>query len=278
MSPLSLLTLSRLLLSLLLLLLLSPSPILSSSPSSSPSSSSLTCGGLGVDLTPLSTHVPPTPPSLDQDLVWTNGNDWFGVHPCGAVEEVFCHGAMVCLYHTPLAFNEPSNITYSLINSSSSVVGEGGGGVEEEGVVMRVRNGAVCAATGEAWGVDLRFVCDRGVVEGRLVGMVQDDVCHYTGTVRTRYACGAEVEGEGEGGGRWSMGVMIGVAVGVTVVAVLVVVGCVGAAQRWRGGKTWPRENKLLEGEAGVEGSKVGGMVLQSTVQAVEMEGMREKV
>ena len=244
-SPLSLLPLPFP--SLLFLLLLLPHSALSQS-----------CGAFSIDLTPLSVPTPPTPPTRDLDLTFSNGAYWYGLHPCGTVDEVFCGGessaAMLCQYQRPLSFYRPDEVTW--LPYANNRTGE-------TGLTMHTANGVECQ--GAPVVADVHFVCDAGVVEGQLTEVVQDAACHYTAHVRSRYACEGVVGGEtAASAAGLGTGGKIGMAVGATVAAVLLCVGLAVLGQRWwRAGKTWPRDNQLLA-ETASEMSKTA-VEMQST-------------
>ena len=186
------------------------------------------------------------------------------------MDELFCGGesksAMLCQYQRPLSFYRPEEVTW--LPYSNNHTGE-------TGLTMHTANGAECQ--GAPMAADVHFVCDAGVMEGQMTEVVQDEACHYTAKVRSRYACGAGVGG-GEGAASTELlgtGGKIGVAVGVTAAAVLLCVALAVLGQRWwRAGKTWPRDNGLLA-ESGSEMSKTA-VEMQSTY--VGPDTMAEKV
>ena len=154
---------------------------------------------------------------------------------------------MMCRYTVPLAYWREGEVTWAPYN--------GTGGV---GLTMSAQNGATCQATGQPWGVTVNFLCDSGVIEGEMDSVTEDSPCHYTATVKTRYACEAGEEvGAGDEGGLGTAG-MIGIGVGVTVLAVGLVIALVWVGLRWRGAQTWPREKALLEDGNGMEIVKIG--------------------
>ena len=217
-------------------------PFLASAQSSSPS----TCGGAGFDLSPLSVS---SNPSLDLDLVYTDGNYWYGLHPCGVVKELFCPtpAAMMCEYGTTLAYNKPDEIEWTVYSASNGT---------ETGVTMSVANGQDCQPSTDApaqpRNISVHFVCDMGQ-EGKLTTVSRPSKCATEAVVRTRYAC-ASVSVTVDSGASSSSSKKQTVAIVVSVVSVLVILAlavlCVVMCRRWRAGQAvWVKTstNKLLD-------------------------------
>ena len=224
-------------------LVLSLLPFLSSAQSSSP-----TCGGAGIDLTPLSVT---SNPNIDLDLVYTDGAYWYGLHPCGIVKETFCPtpAAMMCEYGTTLAYNTPADIVWTPYSANNNTV---------TGVTMAVSNGESCQlgtddTVTEHRSINVHFICDATVQEAKMNPVTRPTKCLTEAVVRTRYACaGASAADTSSSGLTSSQKQTIAIVVSVlsVVIVLAIVVVCVVMCRRWRAGQAvWTQSNsgKLLD-------------------------------
>lgn len=220
-------------------------PLLTSAQSSSPPF----CGGAGLDLTPLSYT---SNPSVDLDLKYTDGEYWYGLHPCGIVEETFCPtpAAMMCEYGTTLAYNRVDEIGWTAYTALNGTV---------TGVTMAVANGESCQlgsgdeSTVQPRSIAVHFICDASVKEAKIITVKRPTSCSTEAVVHTRYACaGSGVVSDSDSGLSASQKQTI--AIVVSVVSVLLIIAltavCVVMCRRWRAGQAvWAKTsgNKLLD-------------------------------
>ena len=223
-----------------LAIVLSLLPLLSSA-----DSAPATCGGAGFDLTPLSVT---SNPAVDLDLVYTDGSYWYGLHPCGIVKESFCPtpAAMMCEYATTLAYNTPTDIVWTAYSAQNNTV---------TGVTMTVANGQPCqVGTDKAQprSINVRFICDAGVQEAKMISVTRPTTCSTEAVVLTRYAC-ADMGVTTDSSRGLSSSQKQTIAIVVSVVSALVMMAmtvlCVVMCRRWRAGQVvWTKSNKLLDG------------------------------
>ena len=229
-----------------LALLLSLLPLLSSAQSSP----SPTCGGAGIDLTPLSVT---SDPNVDLDLVYTDGAYWYGLHPCGIVKETFCPtpAAMMCEYGTTLAYNKPEDIVWTAYSANNNTV---------TGVTMTVANGQSCKLADnsmEPRSINVHFICDTSAQDAKMVTVTRPSACTTQAVVHTQYACASNVVTvDDSGSSSSSSSQKQTIAIVVSVLSVLLIaaltITCVVMCRRWRAGQAvWAKadNNKLLADE-----------------------------